>query len=706
MRLGAVHGQVGVLQQRRAVTAVLGRKADSDAARRVDGAAGKPEVAPQLAEELLHERIDVRLIRQPAQHQDELIPAEARDHILVANRRLQASRDLHEQLVADVVAQGVVDVLEAVQVDQQDGQGLARLQRCVQHVLELGAQAEPVLQPRERIVIREERDALLGALADADVLDHRPDVPRALGGVHDDAGDLHRHPRAVLALQAHLHRPEAAVVQQGLDPQRPLGVRLTDMPVRPSEGEQLFLRVPGDHLHCAVRLQKASVQVVERNAQRRQVVEAAKIRFADAQLLLRALAGGDVGDVSVPDRAAVLEPARHGIALHPGQLAARAHDAVLQVPGLESLLRSVHRLRDRLAVVLVGNPAQHGSVVHERLRNESVDAVSPGADVEEFAPALHRLAPLEDHSRHVVRDQRQPLAGEAALLIGKFLLGDVELHAVHAQRLAIGTALEDSSGAEHPAPLAVLAEQPMMAAKQLGAPLHDIGDGAVALLPIIRVTQLAQPLDAVDALIRRVAQRREEHGVGFDQVRRCVPFPGADVAALDHHLRTALVAARRLALAHFTGDVGLDAHPSLELAIGVAQRTRVGVQPPLAAILAAHLNLETDAALGGERATHAANRLRIRVVEKQQLARPAARRLRGGEARHLGEAVVDPDDAALRVVEGHPVAGGLGDQGHPLGGGLAGDVEHRARRLGAPAPPGPRERTQEQDSQQRIDVVA
>ncbi len=162
-------------------------------------------------------------------------------------------------------------------------------------------------------------------------------MARAIRRAHDDAGDLYRHPRAVFAPQTHFDRAETSIVQQRFDAQRPLRVAVSDLPVGPFQCEDFVLRIPGDHLHRAVRLQKPSVHVVERNAERRKVVEAAKLRFADAQLLLSVFARSDVGYISVPHGAAVVEPARHSIALDPAQPAVRTNDAMVKVPRLQVL---------------------------------------------------------------------------------------------------------------------------------------------------------------------------------------------------------------------------------------------------------------------------------------------------------------------------------------------------------------------------------
>ncbi len=279
-----------MFQQARAVVTVLGRKADADAAGHIHGAARQPDIAAQLAEYLLHQGIDVTLIGQAAQHEDELVAAQTRYDISLPDGRLQTPPDLDQELVADIVAERVVHVLEAVEIDQHDRHRFAARDRVLEHLLEPGAQAEAILEARQCIVIREEGNALLRSLAHADVFHHRPDMTLAVDGVHDDARDLHRNPRAVLALEAHLDRAEAAILQQRLDSYRLFRSAIHDFPIRPAERQNLLLRIAGDHLHGAIGLAKSSVHVVQRDAQRRQVIQATQLRLAQLQRFLSALA--------------------------------------------------------------------------------------------------------------------------------------------------------------------------------------------------------------------------------------------------------------------------------------------------------------------------------------------------------------------------------------------------------------------------------
>ena len=149
--LGRVHRDVGAAQQRGAVDAV--RRAHRDAERevhletdRVDrdrvGDAGA-DAAGDLERLLLtHVEDDDR----------ELVAAEAGDAVPGPDAGLQALGEVHQQRVPDLVAEGVVDALEVVEVDQHQRE--PRALACVvgERGLELEAQGGAVRQPGQRVV--------------------------------------------------------------------------------------------------------------------------------------------------------------------------------------------------------------------------------------------------------------------------------------------------------------------------------------------------------------------------------------------------------------------------------------------------------------------------------------------------------------------------------------------------------------------------
>ena len=71
-------------------------------------------------------------VGQPAQQHGELVAAEPGERVAAAHDALQAGGDLLEQAVARVVAERVVDLLEAVEVDRAAAR---RARRCARRAV-------------------------------------------------------------------------------------------------------------------------------------------------------------------------------------------------------------------------------------------------------------------------------------------------------------------------------------------------------------------------------------------------------------------------------------------------------------------------------------------------------------------------------------------------------------------------------------------
>ena len=123
--LGAIHGHVGALEQRVDVAAVLGVPGQADAGVQRDADPVHVDRLGQRVLQALHRRLSGG--RVSARHEyRELVPAEAGDEVLAAEGGAQPRADLLQDEVAVMVSERVVDVLEAVEVDQQQA---ARFQR-------------------------------------------------------------------------------------------------------------------------------------------------------------------------------------------------------------------------------------------------------------------------------------------------------------------------------------------------------------------------------------------------------------------------------------------------------------------------------------------------------------------------------------------------------------------------------------------------
>ena len=153
LALGVVQRDVGVLHELRRGEAVGRRSRDAGAG---------PHQQPQVADEDglvegLQQRAGDRFGQgeRPGDDDGELVAAEARHLAAVAHDGGQPVRHLAQQLVADGVAQGVVDVLEVVEVDEHEARaGRAVRGGVVQAPLEAPTQQLAVAQTGEGVVQR------------------------------------------------------------------------------------------------------------------------------------------------------------------------------------------------------------------------------------------------------------------------------------------------------------------------------------------------------------------------------------------------------------------------------------------------------------------------------------------------------------------------------------------------------------------------
>ena len=113
------------------------------------------------------------------QQHDELVAAEPRDDVARAQAFAQARAHLAQQHVAGLVAERVVDDLEAVEVDEQHRELAVVAPRRLDRQPEQLREHHAIRQAGEAVVRREVLDALLGALARRDVLDDRDVVQAA-----------------------------------------------------------------------------------------------------------------------------------------------------------------------------------------------------------------------------------------------------------------------------------------------------------------------------------------------------------------------------------------------------------------------------------------------------------------------------------------------------------------------------------------------
>ena len=82
---------------------------------------------------------------------DELVAADARDRVRLAHDRLEPARERLQHAVACAVTADVVDVLEAVEVDRDERERLARPSRAAERLLDAVVEQHAVGQPGQRV---------------------------------------------------------------------------------------------------------------------------------------------------------------------------------------------------------------------------------------------------------------------------------------------------------------------------------------------------------------------------------------------------------------------------------------------------------------------------------------------------------------------------------------------------------------------------
>jgi len=247
--LGAVHGRVGILDQGIGIDGIVGIHGNADAHRHRHFMALQVEgLAHRFADLVDHAH---GMLRPFGQHQDggKFIAAETADGVAHAQAVDEAAGKLAQQIVADGVAQRVVDILETVDIHEQHGHGPLVFGRLGQRMGQRGVELAAVRQARERVEMGQLHQALLGVLAFGDVARHGHQDP-ALARAQGAPLHFHRQARTILALQLQFrHRPALVAGQQ-------LGVQLLELGLalvraaRPHAQEILALEAQ----HAASRL--------------------------------------------------------------------------------------------------------------------------------------------------------------------------------------------------------------------------------------------------------------------------------------------------------------------------------------------------------------------------------------------------------------------------------------------------------------------
>ncbi len=199
--LGFVHGDVGVLQQRLDAVAVAREERDAEAGRTVDAVALDLDRRRDGLDELACHHGDMVLVRDIGQEHDELVAAQARHGVLDAQRLAQPVGHFREDLIADLVAEAVVDGLEAVDVDDEDGQRFSDVSVLVQRLAQAILHQAAIGQAGEGVVVGHLVEQVLLLLVMRHVAGDAIDAQWLAVVAADDAGAVEQP--AELAVGAH-----------------------------------------------------------------------------------------------------------------------------------------------------------------------------------------------------------------------------------------------------------------------------------------------------------------------------------------------------------------------------------------------------------------------------------------------------------------------------------------------------------------------
>ena len=159
----------------------------------------------ELIEDAARQRVGIERRAQPGLDDGELVAAEAGERVGPAKQLLEPARHELDQLVAGLVAIGVVDVLEAVEVEEHHREPAAGALDAGKLLVEPFPEQEAVRQPRQRVAAEKVLRMLLA----------RGEVARNPADVADDEEE--KRDRDERAEQGQRHEPLAHEVA------RPLG---------------------------------------------------------------------------------------------------------------------------------------------------------------------------------------------------------------------------------------------------------------------------------------------------------------------------------------------------------------------------------------------------------------------------------------------------------------------------------------------------
>ena len=229
--LGDVHRDVGLLQQRVGGRSVLRETGDPEAGPHAQGPVIDHARLLDLVQQLLGGQ--QRAIEVGERQEDgKLVAAQPCHRVGLPQRRTEPRGDELQHAVAGMMSERVVDLLEAVQVEQQQRQRLALAGGDARRLVETIVQERAVGQVGQRVVIRQVDEALFDPAA---LTPHARVAQLALDG-GDQALQAAFHQ---VVVRAGPHRGDGGVFADGPrhEDERQVGVVLAQQGERRGAGE-------------------------------------------------------------------------------------------------------------------------------------------------------------------------------------------------------------------------------------------------------------------------------------------------------------------------------------------------------------------------------------------------------------------------------------------------------------------------------------
>ena len=191
---GAIHGRIGIFDQRLPVHSMFRENTDADATSHVEALIFNQEFSGHAVEDPVGGDGRFGNTLQGGQHDQEFVAAAAGHRIFFPDTPLEPFGNLLQEKIAERVSQRIVDDFEAVEIEKQNCDFLVVLaasagQRFGQDLTE----KSPIMQAGKGIVIGEKLDPCLGHFAVSDVF-NRAFVEKEVSVAVAHRPQIHQHP--------------------------------------------------------------------------------------------------------------------------------------------------------------------------------------------------------------------------------------------------------------------------------------------------------------------------------------------------------------------------------------------------------------------------------------------------------------------------------------------------------------------------------